>query len=109
MNTSDNQTPKFLTGIALFCVLIPASIFYLWLLAHGSADSHLLRQETFYGYFPGFIGPRSLHFIEVMFSGLALLLSIIAFRTSEAGWKALNAIIAIASTLLLLLKLWTLL
>ena len=95
------------TFVSLVCLSVPISIFGLWIYAFDLGNSQTERVAIFNDYFPDFLHGRwDITFLSIAFSIAAIAFSSIGLRLSKMSWKALNIIIIIFSSLLLLLNLF---
>ena len=93
---------------SLLIALIPVALYLLWVFE--SADSHAERLLIYQSFFPAFLhGSLTLTILSILFSFTAILLSASLISYSQAVWKALNVLIMITSSLILLLNLFSLL
>ena len=100
---------KGLTLASLLCLLIPVSIYGLWLYVFDLGTNQAERVIIFKDYFPDFLDGRwSTTLLSISFCILAIILSIVSLKLSSKIWNLLNIIILIISTLLLLLNIFSL-
>ena len=104
-----NQTQlKILTLVSLICMLIPFSIFALWIYVFDLGTTQVERVAIFKDYFPDFLNGRwSTTFLGIAFCIIAIIFSSISLKLSGKLWKGLNIIILVISSLLLLLNLFS--
>jgi len=99
---------KILTLISLICLLIPFSIYGLWIYVFNLGTTQAERVAIFKDYFPGFLNGRwSTTLLSIIFSLSAIIISSINLKISKKIWKSLNILILLFSSLLLLLNLFS--
>jgi len=106
---SVNKTQyKILTLVSLICLLIPFSIYGLWIYVFDLGTTQVERVAVFKDYFPNFLNGRwSTTLLSIAFSISAIILSSISLKLSIKIWKSLNILILLLSSLLLLLNLFS--
>lgn len=104
-----NQTQlKILTLVSLICLLIPFSIYALWIYVFDLGTTQAERVAIFKDYFPDFLNGRwSMTFLSITFAIIAIIFSSISLKLSGKLWKVINIIILVLSSLLLLLNLFS--
>lgn len=104
-----NQTQlKVLTLASLICLLIPFSIYGLWIYVLDLGTTQAERVAIFKGYFPDFLNGRwDTTFLGIVFCVSSIILSSISLKMSGKSWKRLNYIALIISSLLLFLNLFS--
>lgn len=104
-----NQTKwKILTLISLICLIIPFSIYSLWIYVYNLGSTHAERVSVFKDYFPDFLDGRwSTTKISIIFSISAVILSSINLKHLKGIWNLINIVILILSSLLLILNLFS--
>ncbi|WKD86697.1 hypothetical protein KCTC32516_02073 [Polaribacter huanghezhanensis] len=102
-----NQTQsKIFTLLGLISLLIPFSIYGLWIYVIDLGTTQKERVAIFKDYFPDFLNGRwSTTLLSIFFCALSITFSFMSIKSSEKLWKILNNIILISSSLLLLLNL----
>ncbi len=99
---------KILTFVSLICLLIPLSIYGLWIYVIDLGTTQAERVAIFKDYFPSFLNGRwSTTLLSIAFCVSAIIFSSISLKLSGKLWKLLNIIILILSSLLLLLNLFS--
>ncbi len=108
-NTTFNPTRlKGLTLVSFICLLIPLTIYGLWIYAFDLGTNQIERVAIFKDYFPDFLHGRwSITLLSIAFSIIAIIFSCISLKLSSKFWKSLNIIILLISTLLLGLNLFS--
>ena len=106
---SVNKTQyKILTLVSLICLLIPFSIYGLWIYVFDLGTTQVERVAVFKDYFPNFLNGRwSTTLLSIAFGISAIILSSISLKLSIKIWKSLNILILLLSSLLLLLNLFS--
>ena len=112
MNTTNSiNNPTKLKGFTLLgfiCLLIPLTIYGLWMSAFGLGTNQSERVTIFNEYFPDFLHGRwGTTLLSITFCILAIVFSSISLKLSGNFWKFLNITILLFSTLLLLLNLFS--
>ena len=104
-----NQTKwKISTLISLICLMIPFSIYILWIYVYNLGTTQAERVSIFKDYFPDFLDGRwSTTIISIIFSISAVILSSINLKHLKGIWKLINIIILIFSSLLFFLNLFS--
>ena len=104
-----NQTQlKILTLVSLIFLLIPFSIFALWIYVFELGTTQAESVAIFKDYFPDFLNGRwSITFLSIAFCITAIIFTSFGLKLSEKLWKSLNIIILVLSSLLLLLNLFS--
>ena len=99
---------KGLTFVSLICLLIPLTIYGLWIYVFDLGTNQIERVTIFREYFPDFLHGRwSTTLLSIAFSIFAIIFSSISLKLSSKFWKSLNIIILIISTLLLALNIFS--
>lgn len=99
---------KILTLISLTCLIIPFSIYSLWLYVYNLGTTQAERVSVFKDYFPDFLDGRwSTTIISLIFSISAVILSSINLKYLRGLWKLINILIIILSSILLFLNLFS--
>lgn len=108
-NTKFKSTQlKVLTLVSLICLLIPLSIYGLWIYVFDLGTTQIERVAIFKAYFPDFLNGRwDTTYLGIAFCVLAIIFSSISLKLSGKFWKSLNMLIIILSSLLLLLNLFS--
>ncbi len=108
MKSLNHTHLKILTLVGLICLLIPFSIYGLWIYVFKLGASQAERVAIFKDYLPDFLGGRwDATLLSITFCVLAIVFSRISFKLSGKLWKVLNVIILILGSLLLLLNLFS--
>ena len=104
-----NQTKwKISTLISLICLIIPFSIYSLWIYVFNLGTTQAERVSVFKDYFPDFLDGRwSTTIFSIIFSISAVILSSINLKHLKKIWKLINIIILILSGILLFLNLFS--
>lgn len=104
-----NQTKwKISSLINLICLMIPFSIYILWIYVYNLGTTQAERVSVFKDYFPDFLDGRwSTTIISIIFSISAVILSSINLKHLKGIWKLINIIILIFSSLLFFLNLFS--
>jgi len=105
-----NQTKfKIATLISLMCLLIPVSIYGLWIYVFDLGTTQFERVTIFKTYFPEFLGGRwSTTILGILLCAIAIVLSGISFsKLLSKFWKSLNLVILIVAGLLFLLNIFS--
>lgn len=106
-NINQNQS-KILTLISLICLLIPFSIYGLWIYVFDLGTNQVERVAIFKDYFPDFLNGRwSITLVSIFFCISAIIINSINLKTLKKNWKLLNILILLLSSLLLLLNLFS--
>jgi len=99
---------KIATFIGLICMLIPLSIYGLWINAFNMGTSQVERVSVFNGYLPDYLqGSGDVTYLSMIFCVLAIILSSICLKILGKPLRVLNIIILIFASLLLLLNLFS--
>ena len=99
---------KILTLVSLLCLLIPLSIYSLWIYVFDLGTTQTERVFIFKSYFPDFLDDRwSTTLLSIFLCASAIFFSSISFKLSGIFWKGINVIILITSSLLLFLNLFS--
>lgn len=86
-------------------MLIPLSIYVLWILIFDLGSTQTERVAIFKDYFPEFLNGRwNKTIISISFCIIAIILSSNNLNLTQKFWRLLNATILIISSLLLLLN-----
>jgi len=97
---------KILTLTSLICLVIPFSIYSLWIYVYNSVTTQAERVSIFKDYFPDFLdGSWSTTIISVIFCSSAVILSSFNLKHLKGIWSLTNIVILILSSLLLFLNL----
>ncbi len=108
MKKSNQLIIKTLTFVSLIFLSIPLLIYGLWIQAFNLGKTQSERVSIFNNYFPDFLHGRwDTTYLGITFCILAIILSSICLKLPQKLWKALNIIILIFSSLLLLLNLFS--
>ncbi len=104
-----NKIPfKISTLLSLICLLIPFSIYVLWIYVFGLGTTQAERVAIFKDYFPDFLNGRwSTTILSIIFCIIAIIFSSNNLKLSKKFWKILNVIILTISSLLLFLNLFS--
>jgi hypothetical protein len=104
-----NQTQlKILTLVSLICLLIPFSIYSLWIYVFDLETTQTERVAIFKDYFPDFLYARwGITLLSITFCVAAIIFSSISFKLSAKFWKTLNITVLMLSSLLLILNLFS--
>jgi hypothetical protein len=104
-----NKIPfKISTLVSLICLLIPFSIYALWIYVFDLGTTQSERVALFKNYFPDFLNGRwSTTILSIIFCVIAIIFSSNNLLLSKKNWKILNVIILIISSLLLFLNLFS--
>ncbi|MBK8558349.1 MAG: hypothetical protein IPL65_22635 [Lewinellaceae bacterium] len=102
------STLKWATAAGILCVLIPASLFVIWVSISNSGLSHEESSALFDRWLPAFLRPR----FRVNYLSLALALggvvfSILGLKLNTVAWRLLNMTVLVASILLLSINLFS--
>ena len=98
-----------LTTLSLICLLIPFSIYGLWIYISSLNSSHTEKVVYFKSFFPSFLQGRvDVVYVSILFCIASIVLSIISLKIKNKSWKKLSTVIFILSTILLLLNLFQL-
>ena len=99
---------KVLTLMSFICLMVPFSIYGLWIYVFNLGTTQTERVSAFKGYFPDFLTDRwSSTLLGIAFCFLAIIFSSISLKLSGKLWKALNILIIIVSSLMLFLNLFS--
>ena len=109
MASEIRHSTAFVTFVAMCLSLVPLSIELLWIRAFLLAANHAERIELFRSYFPSFLNLKEISILALLFCLVALGTSIRNILLPKIGWKPLNFIVALVSSLLLILILFGLL
>jgi hypothetical protein len=108
MKTLNKISYKTSTLISLICLLIPVSIYILWIYAAGLGTTQTERVIIFKSYFPDFLSGRwSTTILSIFFCIVAIIISSNSLKLSKNFWKATSTTILIISSLLLFLNLFS--
>jgi hypothetical protein len=104
-----NKIPiKILTILSLICLLIPSSIYALWIYVFNLGTIQAERVAIFKNYFPDFLNGRwSTTLLSIFFLIVAIIFSSNNLKLMNKKWKILNIIILVISSLLLFLNLFS--
>lgn len=99
---------KVLTLVGLICLLIPLTIYCLWIYVFDLGSTQTERVAIFKDYFPDFLNGRwDITYLGIAFCVLAIIFSGISLKLPRKFWKSLNILILVLSSLLLLLNLFS--
>jgi hypothetical protein len=108
MKTLTKISFKILTLLSLICLLIPLSIYALWIYVNDLGTTQAERVSVFKTYFPDFLNSRwSTTLLSIFFLIVAIIFSSNNLKLTEKKWKILNVIILVISSLLLFLNLFS--
>ena len=108
MKNSNQTSLKIATLVSLICLLIPITIYGLWIYAFNLGTTQVERVTIFKNYFPDFLNGRwDTTFISIAFCVVAILLSTLNLKKIKKYWRTLNIFIIVISSLLLLLNLFS--
>ena len=108
MNNRTQIKWKIFTLISLICLIIPFSIYSLWIYVFKLGTTQAERVSIFKDYFPDFLDGRwSTTIISIIFSISAVILSNVNLKYLKGIWKFINIVILILSSLLLILNLFS--
>jgi len=104
-----NKIPfKILTLLSLICMLIPFSIYALWIYVFNLGTTQAERVAVFKSYFPDFLNGRwSTTLLGIFFLIVAIIFSSNNLKLTNKNWRVLNIIILVISSLLLFLNLFS--
>ena len=106
-NLNQNQL-KILTLGSFICMLVPFTIYGLWIYVFNLGATQVERVTIFNDYFPDYLHGRwDTTFLGIIFCVFAIIFSSISLKLSGKLWKALNILILLLSSLLLLLNLFS--
>ncbi len=106
---SQNQI-KTATLMSLICLLIPLSVYGLWIYAFDLGTSQAERVAIFNDFFPAVLSGKGVKaYISIVFGISSIVLSSISLRSSSILLKVLNIIILFFSSIVLLLNLFSML
>jgi hypothetical protein len=99
---------KIGTLLGFLCLLVPFSIFGLWIYVFNLGTTQTERVSIFKDYFPSFLTERwGSTLLGMAFCVLAIIFSGISLKLTGKFWKALNILIIIVSSLMLFLNLFS--
>jgi len=99
---------KLVTLLSFICLLVPFSIYGLWIYVFNLGTTQTERVSIFKDYFPDFLTDRwSSTLLGITFCILAIIFSSISLKLSGKLWKALNILIIVVSSLMLFLNLFS--
>ena len=99
---------KILTLLSLICLLIPFSIYVLWIYVFNLGTTQAERVAVFKSYFPDSLNGRwSTTLLSIFFLIAAIIFSSNNLKLTNKNWKILNIIILVISSLLLFLNLFS--
>ena len=99
---------KLVTLLSFICLLVPFSIYGLWIYVFNLGTTQTERVSIFKDYFPDFLTDRlSSTLLGITFCILAIIFSSISLKLSGIFWKALNILIIVVSSLMLFLNLFS--
>jgi len=99
---------KILTLLSLISLLIPFSIYALWIYVFNLGTTQAERVAVFKNYFPDFLNGRwSTTLLSIFFLIVAIIFSCNNLKLAKKNWKILNIIILVISSLLLFLNLFS--
>lgn len=108
MKGGNQSKSKLFILISIICLLIPFSIYGLWIYVFGLATTEAERVAIFNSWFPNFLSGRwSINFISITFCVAAIIFSSISLTLSQIYWKLVILFILILSTILLGLNLFS--
>lgn len=104
-----NEIPfKISILLSLICLLIPFSIYVLWIYVLDLGTTQAERVAIFKDYFPDFLNGRwDTTILSIFFCIIAIILSSNNVKSAKKLWKVLNRIILIVSSLLLFLNVFS--
>ena len=99
---------KIATLLSFICLLVPFSIYGLWIYVFNLGTTQTERVSAFKNYFPDFLTDRlSSTLLGITFCIFAIIFSSISLKLSGKFWKTLNILIIVVSSLMLLLNLFS--
>lgn len=99
---------KIFSFLGVVCLLVPLSIFILWIFISDIGTTHAERVDIFNSYFPSFLTKRwDTTLLSILFCFLALILSVKSLQLKYKFWSVLNYIVLILSSILLFLNLFS--
>lgn len=99
---------NILTLISLICLMIPFSIYTLWIYVFNLGTSQAERVADFKNYFPDFLDGRwSSTIVSIIFCISAVILSSINLKHLKRTWYLMNILIILLSNMLLFLNLFS--
>ena len=99
---------QFTTLLSFICLLVPFSIYGLWIYVFNLGTTQTERVSIFKDYFPDFLTDRwGSTLLGITFCILAIIFSSISLKLSGIFWKALNILIIVVSSLMLFLNLFS--
>lgn len=108
MKSLNHTQLKILTLVSIIFLLIPFSIYALWIYVFDLGTTQAERVAIYKDYFPDFFHGRwDTTILSIIFCVSAIGLSSICLNVSEKLWKVINIIILVLSSGLLLLNLFS--
>ena len=108
MKNLNHTQLKILSIVSLLCLIIPVSIYSLWIYVIDLGTNQAERVVVFKSYFPEILHGRwSTTLLSIFFCVLAIILNTISNKASRTVWKSLNRVIVFTGSLLLFLNLFS--
>lgn len=108
MKFLNHKQLKILTLVSLICLLIPFSIFGLWIYVSDLVTTQAERVVIFKSYFPDFLDGRwGTTLLSITFCLYSIVFSSFCVKLPGKLWKLLNIIILFLSSSLLFLNLFS--
>jgi len=99
---------KIFSVAGIIFILIPVSIFALWIYSANTETTQAVSVEIFNSYFPDFLQRRfNTTILSLTISALAIILAIIGLKLPGKIWQNINLLILIVGSLLIFLNLFS--
>lgn len=99
---------NILTLVSLICLMIPFSIYTLWIYVFNLGTTQAERVAVFKNYFPDFLDGRwSSTIVSIIFCITSVILSSLNLKHLNRTWYLMNILIILLSSILLFLNLFS--
>ncbi len=105
MITINNRGIKLRTSLSLLLLIFPLTTFYLWIHAFNQGTNQRERVDLYQSYLP-FLNLTGITILSMVCCVGAIILSALCLKLNNMGWRILNILIILVSSLKLLLTLW---
>jgi len=108
IGTLSAQQLKWTTIAGLLCLLVPVSIFGLWVFVTNKGLPQTESLALFHQYLPEMLRTRfGTAYLSLLCCALAIFFSFMGLKMPEKGWQVMNVVVMIGSVLLFGLNLFT--
>ncbi|SFB26790.1 hypothetical protein [Algoriphagus aquimarinus] len=108
MNSANQSRLKLYSLVSLGCLLIPLSIYALWIYVIDMGSTQAENVTIFKSYFPDFLHGRwDTTLLSIVFCIASITLSNISLKLPQILWRILNYTVLTISSLLLLLNIFS--